>query len=138
MRFPPPTFRIPTYVVLMVSGVGVFLDHEKRTFVMTTLNVGHQDAMSIVYLDTNGNPMLTTPVPDSPPVWTNAPSDPSVDTFTPSVDGTTAVLVANAPGSDTVSLSATVGGKTCTASVAFQISAAPQTLGSISINEVVT
>lgn len=138
MHFPPPMFRIPAYVALMVGGVGVFLDHEKRTFIMTTLNVGHQDAMSILYFDTNGNPMLVTPVPDSPPVWTNVPSDPPVDTFTPSPDGMTAVIVATAPGADTVSVSLTVGGKTFTGSMAFQFSAAPQELGSIGINSVVT
>ena len=110
------------------------------THVATTdsVNVGHQIAFSINYVDTNGNPMLTPVTPDSPPTWTDAPSAAGVDTFTSSADGTTALLLATAAGSDTVSLSVTVGGVTFTASDLVTISAAPQVLGGVEITSVVT
>ena len=103
-----------------------------------TVNVGHQIAFSITYVDTSGNPMLTPVTPDSPPTWTDAPSAAGVDTFTASADGNTALLVAEAAGSDTVSLSVTVGGVTFTASDLVTISAAPQVLGGVEITSVVT
>jgi hypothetical protein len=103
-----------------------------------TVTVGHQIAFSIEYVDTAGNPMLTAVTPDSPPTWTDAPSAAGVDTFTASADGTTAVLVATAAGSDTVGLSVTVAGVTYTASDLVTISAAPQVLGGVEIVSVVT
>lgn len=129
----PPQFRVATYVVLRINGIGVFMNHHQRTLVMTDITVGHTANLSIEYLDQDGNPMVTAPAPDSPPSWTNAPSDPSVDTFTPSADGLTATLVANAAGTDTVSLTVLVGGKSFPASLAFTVSAAPQTLTSVRI-----
>lgn len=104
------------------------------------VTAGHEVDATIVYLDTNGNPMLTAPTPDSPPSWTNAPSAPGIDTLTVSPDGSSAVLATNvtdANSSDTLGLSVTVGGKTFTASLAIAISAAPQVLGSVAINAVV-
>jgi hypothetical protein len=105
---------------------------------MQTVNVGHSIAMTILYLDTNGNPMLTTPVPDSPATWTNSPSDPSVDTFSVAADGNSAQLNALAPGTDTVNLSVTVGGTAYTASLAVEVDAAPQVLGSVQIGATVS
>lgn len=104
---------------------------------MLQVTAGHSVDMAIEYLDQNGNPMLTTPAPDSPPVWTNAPSAPSIDTLTPSPDGSSAVLATNAGdanSTDTVGLSVVVGGKTFTASLGVSISAAPQVLTSVEIN----
>ena len=101
---------------------------------MLNLTVGHTDTASIIYLDANGNPMLTTPVPDAPPTWVDpAPPSPAVDTITPSADGNTCVIVATAPGTDTVNLSLAVGGKVFTASLQLNISAAPQVLTSVAI-----
>jgi len=67
-----------------------------------TMVVGHTDNLSIVYLDQHGNPMLVTPIPDSPPTW--AQTDPSVATLTVAADGMTASEKAVAAGSDVVSL----------------------------------
>lgn len=100
---------------------------------MEQLTVGHTDTMTIVYLDASGNPMLAPVTPDSPPIWTNTPSTPPVDTLTVSADGGIAVLAATAAGSDTVNLSVTVGGKTFTAMQSITISAAPQVLTSVTI-----
>ena len=100
-----------------------------------TVTVGHQIDFSIEYVDTNGNPMLTPVTPDSPPTWTNVSGSP--DTFTVSADGTTAVLQATGAGSDTVSLSVTVGGVIFTASDLITINAPPQVLGGVDIVSVV-
>jgi len=107
---------------------------------MLQVNAGHSVNMTVEYLDQNGNPMLTTPTPDSPPAWTNAPSAPGIDTLTASPDGSSAVLATNAAdanSSDTVSLSVVVGGQTFTATLGVSISAAPQVLTSVAINGVV-
>jgi hypothetical protein len=105
---------------------------------MQTVNVGHSIEFAIVYLDANGNPMLTTPTPDSPPAWSNAPSAPSVDSFTVAADGLTAMLTALAAGTDAVSLSVTVGGVAFSASISIEIDAAPQVLSSVAIQATVS
>ncbi len=103
-----------------------------------TLNVGHSAEMTITYLDQNGNPMLVTPTPDTAPIWSDNPSAPGVDTFTPATGGLSAELTANAVGTDTVSVSVTVGGQTFAASLAVTINAAPQVLTSVEIEAVVS
>lgn len=102
---------------------------------MEQLTVGHQDTMTILYLDAAGNPMLSAVVPDSPPAWTNTPSP--ADTLTVSADGSTAVLAALAAGADTVNMSVIVAGKTFTATEQITISAAPQVLTSVEIQNTV-
>jgi hypothetical protein len=121
------------YVVLRVDGVGLVLRPHQENEIMLNLTVGHTATMAIEYLDQNGNPMLTAPVPDSAPTWTDTPSSPPVDTFTPAAGGLTATLAAIAPGSDTVTLAVTVSGKTYNATLVVTISAAPQVLTSIAI-----
>ena len=81
----------------------------------TTLSVGHTATFTIVYLDAIGNPMLVTPTPDSPPVWTNAPVPAGDDTFTVAADSLSSTAVAVAAGTDTISLTVIVGGVTFTA-----------------------
>ena len=96
------------------------------------VTVGHQINYSFIEVDTSGNPMKT-PVPVTSSTWTDAPATPPVDTFTPSADGSTAVLQAMAAGSDTVTVSAVINGVTYTATDQVLISAAPQVLGGIQI-----
>lgn len=103
-----------------------------------TVSIGHQIAYSIQQNDTNGNVMLVPIVFDSPPVMTNAPSAPGVDTFTVSADGTTAVLVAEAAGSDTVTLAVVFQGASFGASDFVTISPAPQVFGGVELISVVT
>lgn len=103
---------------------------------MTTLNVGHTDTMVLQQVDTNGNPMLT-PVPyDSPPAWSQV--TPATDSMAPSADGTQNVVTAVAAGTDTITATAVVGGKSYTASVALTVTPAPQVLGGIKILETVS
>src|SRR5277367_5332620 len=86
--------------------------HPQRIVHMSnvTLSVGHSADFSIVFLDQNGNPMLTTPVPDAPPVWTD--TTPATGTLVPAASGLTAVEAVIAVGGDTVSVSLAVGGVT--------------------------
>jgi len=102
-----------------------------------TVSVGHMVTCTLEYLDQNGNPMLTPVTPDSPPVWTDAPSAPGVDTNSVSADGLTDVVSALAVGSDTVGVTVIVGGKTFTDSTLITITAAPQVLTSVQIQTAV-
>jgi len=120
-------------VILVVDGYAFELHPHWRICLMIQVNVGHSVDCSIEYLDQNNNPMLTTPIPDSPPTWTDTPATPPVDTFTVAPGGLTAVLAATAPGADTVNLSVTVGGQTFTATLGVAISAVPQVLTSVQI-----
>ncbi len=103
------------------------------------VTVGHTVTNVIRYLDQNGNPMQTTPTPDSPNVWTDSGSaaSPALDTSTISTDGNTQTVVAQAAGVDQVTVTVTVGGKTFTASVEIDISPTPQVLTSIAIESTV-
>lgn len=100
-----------------------------------TITVGQTATLSIVYLDQHGAPMLVPPVPDSPPTWTQ--TTPATATLTPSGDGTSATEVALAAGSDTVSLSVLVSGKTFSASLPVTVSAEAQVLTSVDIASVI-
>ena len=98
-----------------------------------TMTVGHIDNMSIAYFDTNGNPMLITPTPDSPPTWTNAPSPAGAAVLAVAPGGLTATDTAVSDGADTVSMGVVVGGATFTDTLAITITAATQVLGSVQI-----
>ena len=102
---------------------------------MGAVNVGHTDTFTIQQLDANGNPMLTPVAFDSPPVWSDTPSDPGVDTCAAAADGSSAVLSALAAGSDAVSVTAIAAGVSFSASVLVTVTAAPQVLSSIAIVE---
>jgi len=75
--------------------------------------------------------MLTTPTPDSAPVWTD--TTPAIGTLTAAPDGLTASEVAVAAGSDTVSVALAVGETNFSASIGVTVQEAPQVLTSISI-----
>lgn len=100
-----------------------------------TVSVGHQINCTIEFLDQNGNPMVTPPVPDAPPTWTNAST--ATDTLTAAANGLTATDVAVAPGTDTITVDLKVGGVDFTASVGVDVTAAPQVLTSIAIETAV-
>jgi hypothetical protein len=100
-----------------------------------TVNIGHAVNMSIVFLDQNGNPMLTAPAPDAVPAWAN--STPATGTLVVAADGLSAVETALAAGSDVVTLSLAVGGTAFTATLPITVAAAAQVLTSIDISAAV-
>lgn len=101
-----------------------------------TLSVGHTAALGVIYLDQNGNPMLATPTPDSPPQWSDTTS--ATDTLTVGPNGNTATLAAIAAGDDTVNLTVVVAGATFSASLGVTVQAAPQVLTSVKISSVIS
>jgi hypothetical protein len=102
---------------------------------MVPVSVGHTVTNIIKYLDQNGNSMVTTPKPDSPPAWTDSGSTatPPIDTLSVSTDGNTATVAATAAGTDNLAVTVLVGGKSFSATVEIDISPAPQVLTSIAI-----
>ncbi len=122
-------------VFLLVNGYIHELQPNRRLQLMTQVTAGHTINYAIAYADTNGNPMLTTPTPDSAPSWSNAPSAPGIDTLTEPtpVTATLATNPGDAASTDTVSVVVVVAGKSFSASDNVTISVAPQTLGSISL-----
>jgi hypothetical protein len=100
------------------------------------VNVGHTVTMSIAYLDANGNPMLTTPVPDAAPTWTD--TTPATGTLTVAPGGLTATELAIAAGTDLVNLSLTVGGVSFAATQGITATAAAQVLTSVAIEATVS
>lgn len=101
-----------------------------------TFSVGHTATLGIVYLDQHGNPMLVPPTPDSPPTWAHA--TPATATLTPSADGMSATEAGVAAGSDSVSLSVTVGGLVFSATLPVTVSAEPQVLRSVDISSTIS
>lgn len=98
---------------------------------MTTATLGHNIGCSLAYLDANGNPMLTTPVTEAPPTWTN--TTPATETLKVAADGLTCELDTVAVGTDVVTVALKVGGVAFTATSAVEVDAAPQVLTSIAI-----
>lgn len=113
------------------------LNPNRKVVIMTDVVVGHQIVNTIVYLDQNGQPMLTSPSPDAAPVWSNLAA-PTVDTMQVSADGTTDTVTAVGAGADSLSVSVTVGGQVFTAVEQINVSTAPQVLSAVAINPVVS
>ncbi len=96
-----------------------------------TVNVGHNVSFSLLFLDQQGNPMLVTPTPDAPPVWSDTTA--ATGTLTAAANGLTASEVALAAGTDTVNVSLMVGGVVFPGSIDVTVQAVPQILTSIAI-----
>lgn len=131
--------RHPVRILFTVGVSGepafsVILEPGKKAHIMTKVTVGHKIALAIVYLDQNSNPMLTTPTPDSPPVWAN--TTPATETLVAAADGLSANTTALAVGTDAVSLTVVVGGVSFAASLSVEVDAAPQVLTSVAIDAV--
>ena len=97
----------------------------------TTVNLGHEIGLAIQFLDQNGNPYLLPVTPDSAPVWSN--SAPATETLAVAANGLTATADPIAVGTDTISLSLSVGGKAFSASLSVEVDAEPQVLTSVVI-----
>jgi len=96
-----------------------------------TVSVGHTVSFALAFLDQHGNPMLTTPAPDAPPVWTDTTS--ATGTLSAAPSGLTAQEIAVAVGTDTVSVALAVGGVAFSASIDLTVQAEPQVLTSVGI-----
>jgi hypothetical protein len=101
-----------------------------------TVNIGHTLNFGLSFLDQNGNPMFTTPTPDSAPVWTN--TTPATETVVAAANGLTAVGTPVAPGDDTVDVTVVVAGVSFSASQPVVVDAAPQVLTSVAITVTVS
>ena len=121
----------PHYLLLVIDNFAVLLHPNEENLAMTQVTVGHQLALSILFLDQRGNPMLTAPTPDAAPSWSN--STPATETLAAAADGLSAVATTVAPGTDTVSLSVVVGGVTFSATLGVEVDAEPQVLTSVGI-----
>ena len=97
----------------------------------TIVNVGHNIALSIGYLDQNENPMLTPVTPDAPPTWSNTAT--TTETLVVAAGGLTAETTAVSSGTDVISLAVIVAGVTYPASLNVTVDAAPQVLTSVEI-----
>lgn len=102
---------------------------------MTTVTLGHNIGLSLTVLDQNGNPLLTPPTFDAPPVWTN--TTPATETLKVAADGATAEADTVAAGTDVISVDAKIGGVDFTATLAVEVDAAPQVPTSLVINATV-
>lgn len=125
-------------LVVIVEGkerTFALIEPGKEANLMTTVSVGHKVALAVGFLDTNGNPMVMAPTPDSPPAWIN--SNPAAETLVAAADGLSAVTTTVAPGNDVVSLTVVVGAASFSATLAVEVDAAPQVLGSVVINPTV-
>jgi len=97
------------------------------------MTIGHVDNMSLEYLDTDGNPMLVTPVPDAPPTWVDNSATPGAATLVVAASGLTATETAVAAGTSTGTMTFTVGGVAFTDTWTLTITAAVQQLGAVKI-----
>jgi hypothetical protein len=128
-------------VTLTVNGQSAVLTPNGVTHMaITTVNLGHTVNLKIEEDDANGNPMLVPVPPASPPVWTQ--TTPATGSFVVSGDGMSAVYTPIAIGTDTLSVTLSVGsgvgGATFRATAGVNVIAALQVLTSIKINAVVT
>ena len=123
----------PVRVILVIHDLAIELVPFGSIHMATRQKVGQSIAMTIEYLDQNGQPMATQPSPDSAPVWANTSS--STETLTASPSGSSAVALAIAAGSDTVRVQLMVGGVNYQATLDVTVEAAvsSQTLTSIGI-----
>jgi hypothetical protein len=109
-----------------------FLTANRRTQLSNVIvTVGHTVSFSLVFLDQNGNPMVTTPLPDAPPTWSD--TTPATGTLTPGLSGLTATELATGVGADTVNVSLAVGGTSFSASIDVTVQDVPQVLTSVQI-----
>jgi hypothetical protein len=110
----------------------IFLTANRRSHLANVIvTVGHTVSFTLVFLDQNGNPMRSTPVPDATPTWSD--TTPATGTLTPAPSGLTATEIANAIGTDTVNVSLAVGGTSFTGTIDLTVQDVPQVLTSVQI-----
>jgi len=116
--------------------VGIILNPAQKEKVMITETIGHSIHFVITVLDQSGNPFLSQPAFDSPPVWSQ--TTPATESLVVAADGASADSVSAAVGTDSISVTAIVGGVTFSASVAVEVDAVPQIASAIRIDGTVS
>jgi hypothetical protein len=119
-------------VVLIVGDFAVELMKEEVVHMATELKVGQTLPLGLAFLDQNGQPMVTKPQLDAPPVWED--TSPSVGTLTV-ISNEVASEHAIAAGSDTVRVTLHVGGTqfSATLDVTVPVIVPTQTLTTVEI-----
>ena len=118
------------HVVLVVAGVGVYLEPGEVTHIMANPVVGQSVPDSIEFRDQHGGKMVVQPVPDSPPTWVSTTAG---ETLTVAADGLSCSVLAVTPGANEVDVTVVVGGVTFKAAIVDTVVAAPQVLTSVAI-----
>jgi hypothetical protein len=119
------------YVLFKIDCVSFLLKPDEEKILMTDITLGQGLNLAISFLDQDGNQMTATPVPDGTPIWTN--TTPVTEALSISSDGLSAKTTSVVVGTDTVSVSVTVGGATFSADLNVNVAPKPQTLTSIVI-----
>lgn len=96
-----------------------------------TLSIGHTVALSLVFVDQHGNPMLMPVVPDSPPTWSD--TTPATETLAVAADSMSAIGTPLVAGNDTVNVSVVVGGQTFAASLDVTVTPEAQVASGVTI-----
>lgn len=107
----------------------------RETHMSVTASIGHTISFTYVILDQHGNPMLTQPTFDATPVWSD--TTPATETVTADASGVTATGTPLAAGTDTVNVTAQIGGVDFPASIDVSITPEVQVPTSARIDAVV-
>ena len=99
------------------------------------VTMGQTLNMKLTVLDQHGNPMAGQVVFDAAPGWTN--SNPEVETIAAAADGQSAVGTPVAPGSDVVTVGASINGQAFSATLDVVINPEVQVATSIRIDATV-
>lgn len=138
-RYHPSHHHVRVLFIVLINDQPyhvAILEPHMEVHMSTIVNIGHTISLAVIFLDANGNPMLTAPTPDSPPAWTD--TTPATETLAVAPSGLMAVATPVAPGTDTVSLTVVVGGKSFAATLAVEVDPAPQVLTSVQISATVS
>jgi hypothetical protein len=122
-------------VYLTVNGTKHLLNPNRKNYMTTIITMGHVLNMKLTVLDQHGNPMLAPVTFDAPPGWSN--TTPATETVVASADGQSAVATPVAPGTDTISVTCSIGGQSFSAALAVEVDPEPQVATSIRIDATV-
>ena len=126
------------FLWLKYNNVAVLLNRKRRTYMAGTLRVGQTGVISVVELDSGGNPITPMQAFDAPPTWS---IDDTTDfALTPAADGLSAGIALNgtpAVGTNgNISFSGMIGGKPFTAT--FIETVVAETVASVALTQVDT
>ena len=100
-----------------IGPTNILLRPNEESFIMSNLRLDQTNALSIEAVDANGTAVPS--VFDSPPVWTN--SNDTKATVAAAADGLTAVVTPVSLGETTVTVSASIGGASFSATLVITV-----------------